>query len=138
MLGWFNCKFNDDLIKSLETSYSIRMSYNDDDNNSVKPLPSPTYSNVKFEQNWSDWTKNIEGDWGIDNKLIIWFQLESVVAGWGEIIPLFKTGTFDTSAGPNPSTFSNFGAGVMFLPSGLAYYEQMPSSLIPSYSPNKL
>jgi FKBP-type peptidyl-prolyl cis-trans isomerase FkpA len=65
----------------------------------------------------------------------IWFQLESVVAGWGEIIPLFKTGTFDTAPGPNPSTFSNFGAGVMFLPSGLAYYEQMPSSLIPSYSP---
>ena len=65
----------------------------------------------------------------------IWFQLESVVAGWGEIIPLFKTGTFDTAPGPNPSTFTNFGAGVMFLPSGLAYYEQMPSSLIPSYSP---
>jgi hypothetical protein len=65
----------------------------------------------------------------------IWFQLESVVAGWGEIIPLFKTGTYDTAPGPNPSTFSNYGAGVMFLPSGLAYYEQMPSALIPSYSP---
>ncbi len=65
----------------------------------------------------------------------VWFQLESVVAGWGEIIPLFKTGTYDTTAGPNPSSFSNFGAGVMFLPSGLAYYNQMPSSLIPSYSP---
>ena len=65
----------------------------------------------------------------------VWFQLENVVAGWGEIIPLFKTGTYDTTPGPNPSTFSNFGAGVMFLPSGLAYYNQMPSSLIPPYSP---
>ena len=65
----------------------------------------------------------------------IWFQLESVVSGWGEIVPLFKTGTYDTTPGPNPSTFSNFGAGVMFLPSGLAYYEQIPSALIPSYSP---
>ncbi len=65
----------------------------------------------------------------------VWFQLENVVAGWGEIIPLFKTGTYDTAPGPNPSTFSNFGAGVMFLPSGMAYYNQMPSSLIPSYSP---
>ena len=65
----------------------------------------------------------------------VWFQLENVVAGWGEIIPKFKTGTYDTAPGPNPSTFSNFGAGVMFLPSGLAYYNQMPSSLIPSYSP---
>ena len=65
----------------------------------------------------------------------VWFQLENVVAGWAEIIPLFKTGTYDTTPGPNPSTFSNFGAGVMFLPSGLAYYNQMPSSLIPPYSP---
>jgi hypothetical protein len=31
--------------------------------------------------------------------------------------------------------FSNFGSGVMFLPSGLAYYNQIPSALIPSYSP---
>jgi FKBP-type peptidyl-prolyl cis-trans isomerase FkpA len=65
----------------------------------------------------------------------VWFQLENVVAGWGEIIPLFKTGTYDTAPGPNPSTFSNFGAGVMFLPSGMAYYNQMPSSLISPYSP---
>lgn len=65
----------------------------------------------------------------------IWFQLQAVVAGWGEIIPLFKTGTFDTSEGPNPTTFSNFGAGVMFVPSGLAYYNQIPSAYIPSYSP---
>ena len=65
----------------------------------------------------------------------IWFQLQAVVAGWGEIIPLFKTGTYDTSEGPNPTTFSNFGAGVMFVPSGLAYYNQIPSAYIPSYSP---
>jgi hypothetical protein len=58
-----------------------------------------------------------------------------VVAGWAEIVPLFKTGTYDTNPGPNQSTFSNFGAGVMFLPSGLAYYNQMPSSLISPYSP---
>lgn len=65
----------------------------------------------------------------------VWFQLQTVVAGWGEIIPLFKTGTYDTSEGPNPTTFSNYGAGVMFLPSGLGYYNQIPSAYIPSYSP---
>lgn len=65
----------------------------------------------------------------------IWFQLESVVAGWGEIIPLFKTGTYDTTEGPNPTTFTNFGAGVMFLPSGLGYYNQVASAYIPYYSP---
>jgi FKBP-type peptidyl-prolyl cis-trans isomerase FkpA len=65
----------------------------------------------------------------------IWFQLESVVAGWGEIIPLFKTGTYDTAVGPNPTTFANFGAGVMFIPSGLGYYNQIPSAFLPAYSP---
>ena len=65
----------------------------------------------------------------------IWFQLQTVVAGWREIIPLFKTGTYDTAEGPNPTSFSNFGAGVMFLPSGLGYYNQIPSAYIPSYSP---
>ncbi|MSP84502.1 MAG: FKBP-type peptidylprolyl isomerase [Flavobacteriaceae bacterium] len=65
----------------------------------------------------------------------IWFQLQSVVEGWGEIIPLFKTGTYDTAEGPNPTTFTNFGAGVMFLPSGLGYYNQIPSANIPYYSP---
>ena len=65
----------------------------------------------------------------------IWFQLESVVAGWGEIIPLFKTGTYDTALGPNPTTFANFGAGVMFIPSGLGYYNQIPSAYLPAYSP---
>lgn len=65
----------------------------------------------------------------------VWFQLQAVVAAWGEIIPLFKTGTYDTSEGPEPTTFSNFGAGVMFVPSGLAYYNQIPSAYIPSYSP---
>ena len=65
----------------------------------------------------------------------IWFQLQSVVVGWAEIIPLFKTGSYDTSGGPNPTTFSNYGAGVMFVPSGLAYYNQFPSALISPYSP---
>lgn len=47
----------------------------------------------------------------------VWFPLEGVIQGWKEILPLFKTGT---STGVN--AFSDFGAGVMFLPSGLAYY----------------
>lgn len=65
----------------------------------------------------------------------VWFQLESVVPGWAEIIPLFKTGNYDTAAGPNPVVFTDFGAGVMFLPSGLGYYDAIPSSSIPQYSP---
>ncbi|MES2543718.1 MAG: FKBP-type peptidylprolyl isomerase [Bacteroidota bacterium] len=64
----------------------------------------------------------------------IWFKLEDVVPGWQEIIPLFKTGNYDSTPGPNPISFTNFGAGVMFLPSGLGYYNTSPNSNLPGYS----
>ena len=63
----------------------------------------------------------------------LWFTLQEVIPGWGYIFPNFKTGTYGSSP-PNGPTFSNFGAGVMFLPSGLAYY-QSGSASIPSYTP---
>ncbi|HLF53433.1 FKBP-type peptidyl-prolyl cis-trans isomerase [Flavobacterium sp.] len=66
----------------------------------------------------------------------VWFQLEDVVPGWAEIIPLFKTGNYDTAEGPNPTAFTEFGAGVMFLPSGLGYYNMTTSAgTIGAYSP---
>ncbi|MBX9806224.1 MAG: FKBP-type peptidylprolyl isomerase, partial [Flavobacteriaceae bacterium] len=53
--------------------------------------------------------------------------------GWSEIFPLFKTGTSDIN--PNGTvTHKDFGAGVMFLPSGLAYYNTGKGS-IPAYAP---
>lgn len=64
----------------------------------------------------------------------VWFGLQDVITGWTHIIPNFKTGTYTTAPGPNPITFNDFGAGVMFLPSGLAYYNSAAGS-IPSYSP---
>jgi hypothetical protein len=66
----------------------------------------------------------------------IWFQLQDVVAGWGQIIPEFKTGTYSTVSGPNPVNFQDYGAGVMFLPSGLAYYQNSsPTGSFGPYSP---
>jgi len=63
----------------------------------------------------------------------IWFPLEDVIRGWGEIIPEFKTGTHTIE--PNGSVnFEDFGVGVMFLPSGLGYYNTAVGN-IPSYSP---
>lgn len=53
--------------------------------------------------------------------------------GWSEIFPQFKTGT-NTSNPDGTINYSNFGAGVMFLPSGLGYYNTA-SGGIPSYSP---
>lgn len=63
----------------------------------------------------------------------VWFALEDVIRGWGEIIPQFKTGTH--TANPDGTiTFDNYGAGVMFLPSGLGYFNTATGN-IPSYSP---
>ncbi|KAB1156304.1 FKBP-type peptidyl-prolyl cis-trans isomerase [Flavobacterium luteum] len=62
--------------------------------------------------------------------------LDRTIRGWGEIFPKFKTGIYDATPSPNPASFTNFGAGVMFLPSGLAYFNSPPlGSRIPSYAP---
>ena len=63
----------------------------------------------------------------------VWFRLQELITGWQHIFPSFKSGTYASSP-PNGPTFSNFGAGVFFLPSGLAYYEQGQGA-IPSYTP---
>lgn len=66
----------------------------------------------------------------------LWFQLQDVVPGWAEIIPKFKTGTYETTEGPNPVNYQNYGAGIMFLPSALGYYaNSSPSGTIAGYSP---
>jgi hypothetical protein len=66
------------------------------------------------------------------------FNLLGTIKGWGEIFPQFKTGSYDdhkVNGIPDGTTdYKDFGAGVMFLPSGLAYFENGPGS-IPSYAP---
>lgn len=62
-----------------------------------------------------------------------YFNLTGVIRGWSEIFPQFKTGTY--SGNPDGSTsYFNFGAGVMFIPSGLAYFGNSTAA-IPAYSP---
>ena len=61
------------------------------------------------------------------------FNLGAVIRGWSEIFPKFKTGSY-TSNLDGTISYTNFGAGVMFVPSGLAYYSNSTSD-IPSYSP---
>ena len=64
-----------------------------------------------------------------------WFPLNGVVKGWQEIFPFFKSGTITAGASAgDPNVYSDFGVGVMFLPSGLGYYNRA-STNIPSYSP---
>ncbi|SFA73169.1 hypothetical protein SAMN05660845_0274 [Flavobacterium swingsii] len=70
----------------------------------------------------------------------VWFRLYQygdldIIRGWKEIFPLFKAGDKDVTDINNP-IYTNFGAGVMFLPSGLAYYSGSgPTGSLPSYSP---
>lgn len=63
-----------------------------------------------------------------------WLGLDETIKGWAEIFPLFNSGTYDHTPSPNPAIFYNFGSGVMFVPSGLAYYASGSYS-IPGYSP---
>jgi hypothetical protein len=61
------------------------------------------------------------------------FNLTGVIRGWNEIFPKFKTGSYTT----NPDgtiTYNDFGAGVVFIPSGLGYYAS-GSRGIPAYAP---
>lgn len=62
-----------------------------------------------------------------------YFNLGTVIRGWSEIFPQFKTGNYVEN--PNGTlTYTDFGAGVMFIPSGLAYFN-IPKTKIPTYSP---
>ena len=60
--------------------------------------------------------------------------LDRTIKGWPEIFPLFKTGNYDPTQTTGPAVYNNYGAGVMFIPSGLAYFYQAVGT-IPSYSP---
>lgn len=63
-----------------------------------------------------------------------WFPLTSVVAGWREIIPLFKAANTHTQNSDGTTTYGGYGAGVMFLPSAFGYYSN-GAGTIPSYAP---
>ncbi|MFQ3173993.1 MAG: hypothetical protein ACI9WT_001632 [Flavobacterium sp.] len=60
-------------------------------------------------------------------------SLFSTIKGWSEIFPKFKTGSYSTNNDGTVS-YNNFGAGVMFIPSGLGYYSAGSAS-IPAYAP---
>jgi len=61
-------------------------------------------------------------------------SLLNTIEGRREILPLFKSGTYiDEPGNPDPASYDGYGAGVMFVPSGLAYYNAvLPDA--PAYS----
>ena len=62
------------------------------------------------------------------------YAARHAIDGWGEIIPQFNVGTKNPTADDGTISYDGYGAGVMFLPSGLGYYADAQVG-IPSYSP---
>ncbi|PWA06048.1 FKBP-type peptidyl-prolyl cis-trans isomerase [Flavobacterium laiguense] len=56
-----------------------------------------------------------------------------VIRGWSEGFPQFKTGWL-SSKNDGVVVYNDFGVGVMFLPSGMGYYNDVKTG-IPAYSP---
>lgn len=54
------------------------------------------------------------------------FDLLNLVQGWRLVIPDFKTAESFVENGDGTVSYNNYGLGVMFLPSGLAYYASPP------------
>ncbi len=63
-----------------------------------------------------------------------WLTLDGVILGWSEIIPLVHPGEVTVDPVTGNLSYSQNGSIVMFLPSGLAYFNQSRTS-IPAYSP---
>jgi hypothetical protein len=70
-----------------------------------------------------------------ENKFPIRVDLYGFIRGWKEIFPQLKAGTYKSNPnGDGTVIYNDFGAGVMFIPSGLAYYNSVKGG-IPAYSP---
>ncbi|NRT11159.1 FKBP-type peptidyl-prolyl cis-trans isomerase [Flavobacterium sp. 14A] len=60
-------------------------------------------------------------------------SLYTAIRGWKEVFPQFRIGTSKGNADGTVS-YNDFGAGMIFIPSGLAYFSQS-TGIIPSYAP---
>ena len=60
-------------------------------------------------------------------------DLVYTITGWNKVLPQFNTASAFATNNDGTVTFENYGIGLMFLPSGLAYFNNAVSG-IPSYS----
>ncbi|GEC73269.1 hypothetical protein SAMN05443543_10612 [Flavobacterium flevense] len=90
-----------------------------------------TYKGTLLDNTVFDQSFDPQGLWNLDGT----GTRGVFVEGWRQVFPQFRTGTYTESGlGDGTLTYNDFGAGVMFLPSGLAYYGSA-SGAIPSYTP---
>lgn len=64
----------------------------------------------------------------------VWFDLTGVIDGFQEGLTEFKGATSQTDNPDGTVSFEGFGAGALFVPSGIAYFNQPPSIQIPLYA----
>lgn len=65
----------------------------------------------------------------------VWLDLSTTIKGFSESVSdNFKTATTSTPNGDGTNTFTDFGVGAVFMPSGLGYFANPPSS-ITAYAP---
>lgn len=100
------------------TSYRGEYIYSSTETTGTPPVSTTTVISKEFEESINPQS---------------YFNLTNVIRGWSEIFPQFKTGTY-TGNPDGTTSYYDFGAGVMFIPSGLAYYSSS-SGGIPAYSP---
>ncbi|TRW98913.1 FKBP-type peptidyl-prolyl cis-trans isomerase [Flavobacterium gawalongense] len=115
-VGEFPCN-SDGLLISYKGDYLYRQTVSE-----VTTLSTTFFQEIKFPQQMTDLS-------GID----LMASGQDIIKGWKEILPQFKTGTY-TSNIDGTISYNDFGAGVMFIPSGLGYYSS-GSGGIPAYAP---
>lgn len=65
----------------------------------------------------------------------VWLVQESMIPGWRNIMTEFKTGNIgDDPSNPGGTLFTDYGVGIMFLPSGLGYFNGTKPG-VGSYAP---
>ncbi|WP_411767944.1 FKBP-type peptidyl-prolyl cis-trans isomerase [Winogradskyella sp. A3E31] len=64
---------------------------------------------------------------------LVGFGAGGLIKGWQYVLPEFNT-ALDFTTGSNGVNYNDFGLGVMFIPSGLAYFSTGTISGVPSYS----
>lgn len=61
------------------------------------------------------------------------FDMTNLIPGWNRVMPQFNTASLFNVIGGGNVEYDNYGLGVMFLPSGLAYFSSPPLG-VPLYS----
>ena len=95
--------------------------------------------NGTSQPNFSDnvrvrYSGNLQNDFIFDstpNPIV--FDLTNVIPGWNRVLPQFKVAESFTINSDGTVQYFNYGVGVMFLPSGLAYFATPPVG-VPVYS----